>query len=155
MLNGTVVLLASPAVQTLPLDHLVPEFGWSLATAANLDQLRDLTIARNVVAILFEPNGLGLSPEHALRSVRDVSAHAFLIPCHRFSDVVNWPELADAGAFHALALPFDQGEVRQSLGFVWAARLRRAANVLSIRPGDRPELGESAKSRKLAAESVA
>jgi hypothetical protein len=42
--------------------------------------------------------------------------------------------LAEAGAFHALALPFDSSEIRQSLGFVWSARLRRLANVVPLRP---------------------
>lgn len=133
MADGMVVSLGMPPVEGLTLDSLALEFGWSFEIAGDLEQLQKLGSSRSLVAILFDAHGLGLSWEQALRLIGAAAAPALLIPCHRFSDVVNWRDLADAGAFHALALPLSPSEVRQSLGFVWSARMRRLANVLPIR----------------------
>lgn len=51
--------------------------------------------------------------------------------CHGFAEMIDWPQVADAGAFHSLLLPFDVREVRQSLGFVWGAK--RCSATMSIR----------------------
>ena len=134
---GTVVLLGTAVAEDASLQEMVMEFGWSLEKAAGMDQLRDMAARRSPVAILFDPGSLGMACEDALRSVLKIAPHALPIPCYRFSDIVNWPELADAGAFHALALPLNPSEVRQSLGFVWSARISRAANVLSISAAER------------------
>ncbi len=130
-MHPTVVLLGNCSVDTPKVSNLVREFGWSVEAAPSLDHLRQLGRTGSIVAVLFEANDFGLSVEQALRAARKAAPNARLIPCHRFSDVVDWPALADAGAFHALALPLNWDEVRQSLGFVWSARLRRPAEVLS------------------------
>jgi DNA-binding NtrC family response regulator len=132
MTHETVVLLGNLQVGTQQLSHLILEFGWSLEKAADLEELRDRTTARTPVAILFDAKSLGLSWKQALRLVREVEPRALLIPCHRFSDCVSWPELSESGAFHSLAIPFEPAEVRQSLGFTWSA-LRRAARVPAAR----------------------
>jgi DNA-binding NtrC family response regulator len=130
MTPGTVVLLGNLPAEMPSLNRLVPEFGWSLDTASDFDQLRSLLTVRRPVAILLDANGLGLPCKMALDAVREIDSQTPVIVCHRFSDPVDWHELARAGAFHALALPFNLGEVRQSLAFVWAARFRRARNPL-------------------------
>ncbi len=130
MTNGTVILLGSSGTQ--PLNGLVQEFSWALETSASLDEFRDLNAVRSPAAILFDADSLGLSWRQALRSIREIDSHALLIVCHKFSNHVDWSELAEAGAFHALALPWDVREVRQSLAFVWSARFRRASKVVPI-----------------------
>jgi hypothetical protein len=137
MAHGTVVFLGGPQVETAALVDLLPEFGWSLELAANLDGLRKLSAASSLVAVLFEAERLGLPWQNALKLVQQAASTALLVPCHRLSDRVNWPDLADSGAFHALALPLDRNEVRQSLGFISFARSRRSANVFSISPLER------------------
>ena len=163
MTHGTVVLLGDLSGDSPALAQLVPEFGWSIVTAAGVDQLRELSGGSNVVAVLFDANSLGLSWQHALSTLRNAAPQALLIPCHRLSEAVDWPELADAGAFHALALPLHASEVRQSLGFVWSARLRRTANVVPISRSEsrvtscscgQPHC-ECSATRKFAKESVA
>jgi DNA-binding NtrC family response regulator len=164
-MHGTVVFLGNLTVENLGLDLLASEFGWTFETAGTLDQLRELSSVRSPAAIVFDAADLGMAAKQALFLLQKFAPQALLIPCHRFSDVVNWPELAEAGAFHALALPFKPNEVRQSLGFVWSARLRRSANVLSISAGERRgsvekcQCGESpcrcVDKGKLARESVA
>lgn len=131
MPQPTVVLLGL-SIELPAVSDLVGEFGWSMEIAAGVDQLRQLGKARNVIAVLLDARGLGLTVERALRVAQKAAPNARLIPCHRFSDRVDWPELAEAGAFHALAVPLDRDEVRQSLGFVWSARLRRSAHVVSM-----------------------
>lgn len=132
MMHGTVVLLGNLPFETPALNRLVPEFGWSLETASDLCQLRNIAAVRRPVAILLDAHTLGMPCKMALEAVREVDPSALLIVCHRFSDDLNWHELAQAGAFHALALPFNLSEVRQSLAFVWAARFRSASNVLMM-----------------------
>jgi DNA-binding NtrC family response regulator len=128
MPHGTVVLLGSLPASALP--PLLQEFDWTLETAADLKQLREISPTLNPIAILFDANSLKLSWKRELRSIREIDPHALLIPCHRFSDMITWRDLADNGAFHALALPFNPSEVRQSLSFVWSARLHRVADVV-------------------------
>jgi hypothetical protein len=154
MARGTIVFLGSPQVETGALVDLAPEFGWSLEIAAGLDALRELSAGGNLVAVLFDAHALGLPWKHALDLVRGAAAPALPIPCHRLSDRVNWPELAEAGAFHALALPFDRSEVRQSLGFVSVAGNRPAANVLSISSVERLAATENLERLGAAAENL-
>jgi DNA-binding NtrC family response regulator len=132
MTQPTVVLLGDLSIEMAAVSGSVREFGWSMEAAASLDQLRQLGRARSIVAVILDAKGLGLTLEQALRAAQKAAPNARLIACHRFSDRVDWPELAEAGAFHALAVPLDRDEVRQSLGFVWSARLRRSANVVSM-----------------------
>jgi DNA-binding NtrC family response regulator len=136
MIKPTVVFLGDLSAQAAAVADLAREFGWSIEPAAGLEQLRQVGIARQIVAVVFDAASLGLGVEQALRALRKAVPNARFIPCHRFSEVVDWPTLADAGAFHALALPLDRGEVRQSLGFVWSARLKRTANVLAMRAAE-------------------
>lgn len=147
MQNGRVVVLGNPdVVEMAAFERLTPEFGWSVEVAPDLSALKHWRNAGNVVAVFFECNSLGLPWEKALQLVREAMPQALLIPCHRFSDSVNWPDLADAGAFHAVALPLKSNEVRQSLSFVWAARLRRSAKVVEMRRAEPAPKALSAES---------
>lgn len=74
------------------------------------------------MAVLFSPSSLGLPWDEALRSVLNAFPGAFPILCHGFADNIDWPEVADAGAFHSIPGPFGVAELRQSRGFVWGAK---------------------------------
>lgn len=139
MMQGIVILLGNLPLQTL--DPLVQEFGWSVDSAADLNQLRALSRVSRPIAILFDAQSLALPWPDALRAVRAIASQALLIPCHRFSDIVNWPELAEAGAFHPLALPLDPNEVRQTLSFVWSARFGRTVKLLPRQAEPRGAVG--------------
>jgi hypothetical protein len=106
------------------LDRLAAEFGWSLRRVAGIRQVEDLIAAGDLVAVLFSPYGLGLTWEQALHAVQALAPGAFPIVCHGFAEPIDWPQLAEAGVFHALRLPFHLSEVRQSFGFVREARSR-------------------------------
>jgi hypothetical protein len=119
---GTVIFLGNLATKCVPLDKFALEFGWLLETTVGIDGLRNVS---DPAAVLFHPKALGLSWDIALRSVLDAVPDALPIVCHTSSDVIDWPQLASAGAFHSLLLPLDPNELRQSLGFVQAAGRRR------------------------------
>lgn len=90
--------------------------------------VRDATSAQ---AVLFHRDALG--PEctwiEAVRKLKLTLPEARLIACHEFSEEINWPELSEAGAFHALGVPLRTNEVRQSLGFLSAAENRLSAGL--------------------------
>jgi DNA-binding NtrC family response regulator len=152
---GTVVLLGNISVELLKLDSLIAEFGWVLKRAAGFGRLRDLSNDDHVIAVLFDANALHLSWIEALNSVQEAASSALSIVCHRFSDRINWPELAEAGAYHALRLPLDECELRQSLGFVCAAKNHHVRNVIPLRPVDRAKILTTSHNRAHAAGSAA
>ena len=133
MNQEVVVVLGNLAAGRAAIDPLAQGFGWSVEPAQDLKQLRTLATEQRVVAVLLDARALGMSWEHALDAVRCIVPRALTIVCHRFSEAIEWPELADAGAFHALPVPFDSAEVRQSLGYVAAAMQNRRAGQLSMR----------------------
>jgi DNA-binding NtrC family response regulator len=137
MPQGTVVLAGSLPVQGLALDQLVAEFGWSLKQACDLRQLSELNAHQKVVAVLFDPRDLALSWDAALRAILDAAPGTLPIVCHGFADAIEWPQVAEAGGFHSLFLPFSRSELRQSLGFVWDANCRAATISICHHPHSR------------------
>lgn len=131
MANGTVVLLGSLRVDRPAMDHLVSAFGYSVKEVSTLRQLRNLD--DNLVAIFFSPNSMGLECDEALQHILHAAPGALPIICHGFAENVDWPRLVDAGAFHSLPMPFNAGEVRQTLGFVWGAKSGSQARAESAR----------------------
>ncbi len=134
MTQGTVVLTGSLPVEQLALDVLVADFGWLLKEASSLRQVAELNADHNVVAVLFSPRNLGLPWDQALRGILDAAPGALPILCHGFADAIDWPQVAQAGVFHSLRWPFELGEVRQSLGFVWDAKARAAITPIPQEP---------------------
>lgn len=125
----TVVFLGDVQDARPSLNHVASSFGWGLLGAQSLPELRALSRERDVVAVFFDPRGLSSSWPYALKSVLQAAPGAAAIVCYSFADAIPWPEMAQAGAFHCLNLPLDPDEVRQSLGFVREAQLRRASSV--------------------------
>jgi DNA-binding NtrC family response regulator len=124
-MRETVVLFGNFAVEHRLLDQAAIQFGWSFKIAKSIRRLRDLGARSEVVAVISDLTLLAEPWEAALRAVRVAAPNALPIICQRFSDTVAWPELAAAGAFHAISLPLNPCEVRQSLGFVWASKHHR------------------------------
>ena len=138
MTQGTVVLAGRLPVEHLSLDVLA-EFGWSLKEVEGLGSLAELSQDNNVVTVLFSPKTLDLPWDEALRSILDAAPRTLPIICHGFAEVIEWPQVANAGAFHSLLLPFSSREVRQSLGFVWGAKCRPASDPI-VFAGPRAQL---------------
>ena len=101
-----VVLACNLPVESLSLDLLVAEFGWSLKEACGFRRGAELNADHNLVAVLFSPRNLSLPWEQALGAIMDAAPTALPILCHGFGEAMGWPQAARAGAFHALLLPF-------------------------------------------------
>ncbi len=121
-LKPGIVLLGNIPLE--PVAGLAAKFGWPVEKTDCFAQLRRITSRYGAVAVLFEPEAFGLSWEMALDCVRDAAPGAMAVVCRRFSDVIDWPRLATRGAFHLISLPLEESELRQSLGFIWAATRR-------------------------------
>lgn len=122
MTHGTVVLLGNLPIERFVLDCLVSEFGFSFEAVKDLPDVPAPNLRDDVIAVLFNPGALGLEWDEALRSVLNAFPRAFPVLCHGFADCIDWHEVADAGAFHSIPVPFNVAELRQSLGFVWGAQ---------------------------------
>jgi len=133
MTQGTVVLAGGLPIEHLSLDILVAEFGWSLKEVEGLGSLAELNHDHNLVTVLFSPKKLDLPWDEALRSILDAAPRALPIICHGFAEMIDWPQVAHAGVFHSLLLPFSWYEVRQSLGFAWGAKCRPASDPIRCR----------------------
>lgn len=122
MTRGTVVLVGTLPVEQLALDRLVAEFGWAVERVPRLDCLAELNRQRNLVAVLFNPEDLTLCWEACLHSVLKAAPQALPVLCHGFAERIHWPQVAEAGAFHSLLLPFRESEFRHTLGFISGAK---------------------------------
>jgi DNA-binding NtrC family response regulator len=132
--------------------NVVEEFGWSIEEASTADQLKRIVAANDVIAVLFQTNVLEKSFEEALTVILSIAPGARPIVCHSFSDQLDWPTLAAAGAFHALLYPINLREFRTSLGFVWAAADR---DSLYERSANGPYLLSAARATTLCASAAA
>lgn len=132
MASKIVVLFGDLPVERRALDLLVAEFGWSLKEVRTVRDLAQVSLDHNLVTVLFDPQHLSLPWDQALRVISEAAPRALPILCHRFAEAIDWPQVAEAGAFHSLQLPLNQREVRQSLGFVWSAKCRSAAISMPV-----------------------
>ena len=153
MPSGIVVLFGDLPVERQALDPLIAEFGWSLIEVRSIRDLAQANCDHNLIAVLFDPQTLCLPWDRALRSILDAAPRTLPILCHRFAEAIDWPQVAEAGAFHSLQLPLNQREVRQSLGFVWSVKRRSSAISMHIRPD--PSGAVSEQAQKSGARAVA
>jgi DNA-binding NtrC family response regulator len=131
-MRSAVVILENLSIGNLPLEALAAEFGWSLERVFSHEALSRLAAERIVPAVLFDPRSLRMAWHQAPAFVRQEAPNSHPILCYRFSELITWSELVNAGAFHSLRLPLDLREVRQSFGFVWAATSSASKNLGSM-----------------------
>jgi hypothetical protein len=132
MLPATVVLLGDLAVDMRVLARAAETFGWSVERAPSTYDLPAISANGLPVIVLFGIDGPAYSWREMLKRIRSAAPDAFPIVCHG-AEMIPWPQMADAGAFHAIRLPLKDGEAHQSLGFAWAALQHGSGNVFPIR----------------------
>lgn len=127
MSANLIVMPGSAWLDLQALQTVAGEFGWAVTTS------NDLRDAASAQAVLFHRDALGsgCSWLEAVRQLRLALPEARLIACHGFAEAIDWPELCDAGAFHARGLPLRASEIRRSLGFISEAEKRRRVADLS------------------------
>ncbi|HEX5229808.1 MAG TPA: hypothetical protein VFW44_18980 [Bryobacteraceae bacterium] len=121
MAHASVVLLGRLSIERRVVDCLESEFGFSFKEVESLQDSSDWNRAE-VVAVLFNPNSVGAAWQETLSAILLAFPRALPILCHGFAEQIDWPEAADAGAYHSIPMPIKLTELRQSLGFVWGAR---------------------------------
>jgi hypothetical protein len=133
MTENVIVLPGQVRLNAGILRSAAHQFGWTVGIAHDLQDLMDRQSRRTPNAVLFHRGALGgVSWSHSIRLLRESLPGVPVVACHGFNETVHWPDLAAAGAFHSLSLPMKESEVRQCLGFVWAAKQRR--NLIPVRP---------------------
>jgi DNA-binding NtrC family response regulator len=125
MAQEAIAVMGDPTNGRAAMESLLSEFEWSLEKTLTVDGLAEICARREVVAVLIDPVAVGLPWRRAVAAVQEVAPRALPILCHRFSSAIDWTEASAAGAFHLLSLPLNLGELRQSLGFVWAEKNKR------------------------------
>jgi len=141
MPSGIVALVGDLYIDRQALDLITAEFHWSVKRFQTIDELAQ-THDNKLIAVFFDPKVLSLTQERALRVILEAAPGALPILCHRFAEVIDWPQLAEAGAFHSLRFPLDSREARQTLGFVWEARRHSAALSMQVRHNPTKALSE-------------
>ena len=147
MSTGTIVLLGNLNMDRGIFDSVAAEFGWSVMQTENLQFLKKISGRKEVVAVLFDATRIGLSWRDALERVLESSPRALPIASAGFSEIIPWAELGEAGAFHELRRPIEAGEVRTSLGFVWAAKRQDSPLVRAVGSQTTAPAGKSGNSR--------
>jgi DNA-binding NtrC family response regulator len=150
MPSGIVALVGDLHIDRQALDLMAGDFHWSVKqfrTIYELAQANDNTL----IAVFFDPKSLSLPQERALRVILEAAPGALPILCHRFAEVVDWPQLAEAGAFHSLRFPLDLREARQTLGFVWEATRHSAAFSMQVRHNSKQAVGEQTQESRACA----
>ncbi|MDP8990416.1 MAG: hypothetical protein M3N41_10105 [Acidobacteriota bacterium] len=153
MPSGIVVLFGGLPVERKAFDPLVSQFGWSVKEIRTVRDLAKASLDYNLIAVLFDPQYLSLRWDKVLRCILNTAPRTLPILCHRFAETIDWPKAAEAGVFHSLHWPLNQGEVRQSLGFVWGATRHSAAISMQIRPD--PKGATSEQTQESGASAVA
>jgi len=149
-----IIVLGDGVAAQPGLASVLGQFDWTAEMATDLDGLVKLGSRRDVVAAMVQPQAIDLPWKQTLAAVRQAAPDAAVILCHRFSDAIDWAEASAEGAFSLLHLPLDLGELRQSLGFVWAARNKRF-HVIPADAAERSRLRKSAGARSRTSTQVA
>jgi hypothetical protein len=135
MTNNIIVMPGQVSFDLGAVHSVAGEFGWTVGIA---DDLRDAAAGhayRRTSTVLFHRDAFRSdSWVDAVRLLKSALPGVRPVACHGFSELIDWPELCDAGAFHSLWLPLKENELRRTFGFVWEAekRLSEAADRVPI-----------------------
>jgi len=131
-MGKTVVVLTSGEPDVSAIIAGAATFGWSVLMLNRLRSL-DMLPLDTVSAILFDRDAVGGSWTEATSRLRRMAPKVPLIACHHITEMLDWPAVCDAGAFHGVRVPLNKSELRQSVGYVWAA-MQRGTMFLRARP---------------------
>ena len=134
--SQTTVIVAMPGAAAFDFELLrivAQEFGWTVQTAGNLSEVPERT--GRIACLIFHRSGVapGESWPEAIESVCAEYPDTRLIGCYGFAEPLDGSEPSTGRLFHMLGLPLKENEVRQSLGFVWAAEKRMSESAVRLR----------------------
>jgi DNA-binding NtrC family response regulator len=127
MASNLIVMPGTRRINFSVLQAVAGNFGWMVGSSSDTGEVT----ASEPVAALVSRDALapGQTWAETLRQLRLALPGIRLITCHGFSDPIDWQELSEAGAFHAIHVPLKENELRQALGFVWKAERRRGDSI--------------------------
>lgn len=130
MADTIIVMPGTARLDCSALVNVAAEFGWGIELATRPDQVEAIGASRHTRAVLFcrDAFGPGYSWREVICLLKACLPGASLVALHGFSELTDWQELSEAGAFHSLWLPLKENEVRQSLGFL-ARRYAKTENT--------------------------
>jgi hypothetical protein len=136
--SQTAVIVAIPGAAAFDFELLrtvAHEFGWTVQMAGNLSESSSAERTGRIAGVIFHRSAVasGVSWPKAIESVRTEYPEARLIGCYGFSEPLDGNEPSTSRLFHMLGLPLKENEVRQSLGFVWAAEKRMSETAVRLR----------------------
>ena len=134
MTDNLIVMPGLARLDLKALQTVAVEFGWTVNVVHDLPDLADAQADGKTAAVFFhrEAFGSNCSWFEAVRLLKLVVPGVRLVACHGFQEPIDWPELCDAGAFHALWLPLKENEVRRSLGFISEAEKRKEPALVPL-----------------------
>jgi hypothetical protein len=134
MAAGVVIVIGNLATERPWFGELARTFGWRYREVKSLDALRE-TSAEKIVAVFFNAALLDMPWKDCLAWIHSVTPEALCILCRQFTESIDVRSLSSWGAFHEVPLPLEFSEVRQSLGFVAAARRQQ-----TFKSGQNPQV---------------
>lgn len=127
MISNIIVMPGPAAINLEAVNTVARSFGWTVDIAHDIRNVIAAQSQQNTAALLFHRDAFpSCSWLDAVRLLRSTLPEVRTVACHGFSEPFDWPELSEAGAFHALWLPFKENEVQQSFGFIREAEKRLA-----------------------------
>ncbi|MEP7351994.1 MAG: hypothetical protein ABI824_02055 [Acidobacteriota bacterium] len=123
-MTPVITLLGDFSSEYVDLRTIASGFDWSTALVADFAELSTLTARCEIAVVMVHVRSLGTSWVNALSRVRYIAPNARVVICHGADQAFGRRDMLERGAYGVLQLPLDAGEVRQLLGFVWAAPQR-------------------------------
>jgi len=136
--RGCVVLLGDFSNERLDVASIAGDFCWNVSGTSDLYGIREIGRSHTVVAVLMQSSALSMHWRDAMRAVRAAAPRARTVVCHKVDQAHLRNQMIDAGAFGVLLSPLAYSEVRQSLGFIWAAKITPLQHVPSAGRKGRP-----------------
>ena len=119
-----VILVGDFVGERVSFNELATQFSWSVRQLPDLAHVDAVCHREPIVAILIQMQSFSEPRSDAIRDLQLAAPGVPLIVCHRAGnkEIVG---ITDDEVFTTLLSPLKDSELRQTLGFVWAARHRR------------------------------
>jgi hypothetical protein len=112
-----VALLGDFSAERVDLRSIAAEFGWSLRCLNELARLAEPAVE----SVMIHAKTLDRPWNEVVDAIHQALPNARCVVCLGLDETSSQEEPAAPGIFQTLKLPLNQCEVRQALGFVWAA----------------------------------
>jgi AmiR/NasT family two-component response regulator len=121
-----VVLFGDFSEEPVDIRQIGSEFSWSVTEAASFREVRAAYYRNPIAAIVIQAHSISAPLQSVLEELAILAPGARLIVSYKAGDAGLLRDIIDSGACGAVMSPLNETELRQTLGFAWAARRNRA-----------------------------